>query len=110
MRNWRVGRKEFEVVRSASGTRRVSCNFGGLNMRKILAVALALAVMDASAQDVQTVKIGHVAPISGPQASYGKDNENGARMAIEDLNAQNVVIGGKKIKFELVAEDDAADP
>jgi len=64
----------------------------------------------ASAQDVQVVKIGHVAPISGAQASYGKDNENGARMAIEDLNAQNVTIGGKKVRFELVAEDDAADP
>ena len=31
-------------------------------------------------------------------------------MAIEELNAQGVTIGGKKIKFELVAEDDAADP
>jgi len=51
-----------------------------------------------------------VAPMSGAQAHYGKDNENGARMAIDDLNAQNIVIGGKKIKFELVAEDDAADP
>ena len=73
------------------------------------AVIAALASI-AGAQDVQVVKIGHVAPVSGPQASYGKDNENGARMAVEDLNTQNVVIGGKKIKFELVAEDDAADP
>jgi branched-chain amino acid transport system substrate-binding protein len=56
------------------------------------------------------VRIGHVAPGSGPQAHYGKDNENGVRMAIEDLNAQNIVIGGKKIRFEIVAEDDAADP
>jgi branched-chain amino acid transport system substrate-binding protein len=40
----------------------------------------------------------------------GKDNENGARMAIEELNTQNIVIGGKKIKFEIQAEDDAADP
>ena len=74
------------------------------------AAAIAAIVGVASAQDVQVVKIGHVAPISGPQAAYGKDNENGARMAIEDLNAQNVVIGGKKVKFELLAEDDAADP
>ena len=50
------------------------------------------------------------APISGAQAHYGKDNENGVRMAIEDLNAQGVMIGGKKVKFEIVAEDDAADP
>ena len=78
---------------------------------KIIAVA-ALAVLAgaASAQDVQVVKIGHVAPMSGAQAHYGKDNENGARMAVEDLNTQNIVIGGKKIKWELAAEDDAADP
>jgi branched-chain amino acid transport system substrate-binding protein len=64
----------------------------------------------ASAQDTQVVKIGHVAPMSGGQAHYGKDNENGARMAIEELNTQNIVIGGKKIRFESQAEDDAADP
>ena len=59
----------------------------------------------ASAQDTQVVKIGHVAPMSGGQAHYGKDNENGVRMAIEELNTQNIVIGGKKIKFEIAAED-----
>ncbi|MBI3369615.1 MAG: branched-chain amino acid ABC transporter substrate-binding protein [Burkholderiales bacterium] len=41
---------------------------------------------------------------------YGKDNENGARMAVDDLNKKGVTIGGKKVKLELVAEDDAADP
>jgi branched-chain amino acid transport system substrate-binding protein len=56
------------------------------------------------------VKIGHVAPTSGAIAHLGKDNENGARMAIEDLNAKGLTIDGKKIKFELLAEDDAADP
>ncbi|MBK5207753.1 MAG: branched-chain amino acid ABC transporter substrate-binding protein [Polaromonas sp.] len=77
---------------------------------KVTAVAiLAMVAGFASAQDA-VVKIGHVAPMSGSQAHYGKDNENGARMAIDDLNAQNLVIGGKKVKFELVAEDDAADP
>jgi branched-chain amino acid transport system substrate-binding protein len=56
------------------------------------------------------VRLGHVAPISGPQAHYGKDNENGARFAIDDLNKQDISIGGKKVKWELLAEDDAADP
>ena len=56
------------------------------------------------------VKIGHVGPTSGSQADLGKDNENGARMAIDELNAKGVMIGGKKAKFELLAEDDAADP
>jgi branched-chain amino acid transport system substrate-binding protein len=57
-----------------------------------------------------TVTIGSVAPMSGPQAHYGKDNDNGVRMAIEDLNAQNITIGGKPIHFEVDTEDDAADP
>jgi branched-chain amino acid transport system substrate-binding protein len=34
------------------------------------------------------VKLGHVAPMTGPQAHLGKDNENGAVLAIEELNAQ----------------------
>jgi branched-chain amino acid transport system substrate-binding protein len=63
----------------------------------------------AMAQE-QVVKIGHVGPVSGAIAHLGKDNEYGARLAIEELNAKGVSIGGKKIKFELVAEDDAADP
>ena len=64
----------------------------------------------AQVQAQTVVRIGHVAPVSGPQAHFGRDNENGARLAVEELNAQGVTIGGKKVKFELVAEDDAADP
>ena len=56
------------------------------------------------------VKIGHVGPTSGAIAHFGKDNENGAKMAIEELNAAGVMIGGKPAKFELLAEDDAGDP
>ena len=56
------------------------------------------------------VKIGHVGPTSGAIAHLGKDNENGARMAVEELNAAGVVIDGKKVTIELIAEDDAADP
>ena len=56
------------------------------------------------------VKIGHVGPVSGAIAHLGKDNEYGARFAVEELNAKGVSIGGKKVKFELVAEDDGADP
>ncbi|HKX95759.1 MAG TPA: branched-chain amino acid ABC transporter substrate-binding protein, partial [Methylibium sp.] len=82
-----------------------------------LAVSAALAIVlvgcgkkQEAASDELVIKIGHVAPVSGQSAHLGKDNENGARMAIDDLNAKALVIGGKKAKFELVAEDDAADP
>ncbi len=61
------------------------------------------------AQDL-VVKIGHVGPTSGSIAHLGKDNEMGARMAVDELNAKGVTIGGKKAKFELLAEDDAGDP
>ncbi|WP_042887065.1 branched-chain amino acid ABC transporter substrate-binding protein [Cupriavidus necator] len=56
------------------------------------------------------VKIGHVAPLTGGIAHLGKDNENGARLAVEDVNKAGLELGGKKIKLELVGEDDAADP
>ena len=56
------------------------------------------------------VKIGHVGPTSGPIARLGKDNENGGRMAIEALNAANITLGGRAATFELLAQDDAADP
>jgi branched-chain amino acid transport system substrate-binding protein len=80
-----------------------------VKLNLIAAASVALLAGAASAQDM-VVKIGHVGPVSGAQAHYGKDNENGARMAIDDLNAKGVTIGGKKVKLELVPEDDAADP
>lgn len=82
-----------------------------MQMKLKLTVAAAVALVSGMtmAQDM-VIRIGHVAPMSGSQAHYGKDNANGAKMAIEDLNAQGVSIGGKKVKFELLAEDDAADP
>ncbi|MFZ6647338.1 branched-chain amino acid ABC transporter substrate-binding protein [Undibacterium sp. TJN25] len=75
-----------------------------------LAGAIAFAFAGTAAAQEQVVKIGHVGPISGAIAHLGKDNENGAKMAIEELNAKGVTIGGKKVKFELLAEDDGADP
>ena len=56
------------------------------------------------------VKIGHVGPLTGSIAHLGKDNENGVRLAIDEANAKGVTLDGKKIKFELMGEDDQADP
>lgn len=80
-----------------------------IKMIPLVAAALAMNAGGAIAQDL-VVRIGHVAPTSGPSAHLGKDNENGARMAIDELNARGVKIGGKRAKFELLAEDDAAEP
>ncbi|MEQ6289005.1 branched-chain amino acid ABC transporter substrate-binding protein [Vogesella sp. GCM10023246] len=76
-------------------------------------IALAFGAMasgSALAAGDQVVKIGLTGPLTGPQAATGKDDENGARMALDYVNSQGLVIGGKKTKFELVSEDDSADP
>jgi branched-chain amino acid transport system substrate-binding protein len=76
---------------------------------KLIPLAIAMAFAgSAGAQEV--VKIGHVAPSSGASAHLGKDNENGAKMAIEELNAKGFTINGKKVTLQLLTEDDAADP
>lgn len=78
-------------------------------MKKQVLLAVGLAATGlASAQE--TVRIGHAAAITGPVAHFGKDSENGARMAIDALNARGATIGGKKVKWVLVPEDDAGDP
>ncbi|WP_353140277.1 branched-chain amino acid ABC transporter substrate-binding protein [Limnohabitans sp.] len=77
---------------------------------KLTAVATLAAIGSLALAQEQVVKIGHVGPVSGAIAHLGKDNELGARLAIEELNAKGVSINGKKVKLELVAEDDAADP
>jgi len=80
-----------------------------VKLNLIVAATAVLFGSTAYAEDM-LVKIGHVGPVSGAISHLGKDNENGARMAIDDLNAKHVKIGGKTVKFELEAEDDAADP
>jgi len=80
--------------------------------RTAMSLAVAAAIgLSASAVSAQTVvKIGHVGPMTGAIAHLGKDNELGAKLAIEDLNAKGVKLGGQAVKFELISEDDAADP
>ena len=87
---------------------------------KLAVIVASVAVLTACGQKEEAVapaadaplivKIGHVGPTSGAIAHLGKDNENGGRMAIEELNASGLVIGGRPVTFELLAEDDAADP
>lgn len=82
---------------------------GFLKRQCVFALACLFGTGVAQSAEV-LVKIGHVAPLSGPQAHYGKDNESGARLAIEDLNAMKIQLDGGTAKFQLVPEDDAADP
>lgn len=94
-----------------------------MNKNLITLAVLPLALLTACGQKAEqtqsaasgaieanevVVHIGHAAPLTGAQAHLGKDNENGVRLAIDELNAGNFQIGGKKARFELLSEDDQA--
>ena len=86
-----------------------------MNESRILAIGGAVVVIlggcgksepppapKAEAPQEMIVKIGHAAPLTGGIAHLGKDNENGARLAVDEANARNIVIDGKKVKFEML--------
>ncbi|CAK0773149.1 branched-chain amino acid transport system substrate-binding protein [Gammaproteobacteria bacterium] len=79
-------------------------------MKIITNILIGLSLLTATAQAVEIVKLGVVAPLTGPQAHQGKDIENGARLAIDEINSVNPTLDGKSVRFELLVEDDQADP
>jgi branched-chain amino acid transport system substrate-binding protein len=74
------------------------------------ALAMIVAAHPLLARADMTVKIGQVSPLTGELAHIGKDDENGVRLAIEDLNAKKIQIGGQAVTFVMDSQDDAADP
>jgi branched-chain amino acid transport system substrate-binding protein len=74
-----------------------------------LPAALCLPATAAAAED-QVVKIGLSGPLSGANAFAGKDNENGVRLAVDELNGRTLKVAGKRLRFELLSEDDQGDP
>ncbi len=83
----------------------------------VVAIA-AMAVISSCGEDKKaqapakpaiSIAIGSVAPLTGGIAHLGKDNENGARLAVEEANAAKIKIDGKEAVFELLAEDDQED-
>ena len=88
-----------------------------MNFRKFALSALSLALAFSLAGCGKTestgatvIKIGSVAPLTGPQTHIGKDNENGARLAVDEINGKGLELGGRKVKLELLGEDDQAEP
>ncbi len=78
-----------------------------------LALAVALSITGCGKKEAtgnEVIKVGSVAPLTGPQTHIGKDNENGARLAVDEINAKGLELGGKKVTLELLGEDDQAEP
>lgn len=77
----------------------------------IVAAAVLAACGKTSVCDKpDVVCIGSVAPLTGPQAHLGKDSDAGVRFAADEINAKGLSIGGKKVRIEVISEDDQADP
>ena len=60
--------------------------------------------------DKQIVVLGHAGPLTGSIAHQGKDDENGVALALDEANAANPVIGGRRVTFRMLSEDDQGDP
>lgn len=79
-------------------------------MQLLLAVGASVLIARPSAAAETQVEIGFASPLTGSEASYGKDDQNGAQLALDEANAANIKIGGKRVKFVLDSQDDQADP
>jgi branched-chain amino acid transport system substrate-binding protein len=75
-----------------------------------IACGVALSLPASASLAEKVVKIGSVAPLTGPQAHLGRDNDNGVRLAVEQANARGVRLDGERVRIEVVSEDDQADP
>lgn len=82
-----------------------------MSLARLLAVCSTLLfVACATPPQPSVVRIGIAGPTSGVIGHLGRDNEYGARLAIEELNQSSFNIGGRVVTFELVSRDDRADP
>ncbi len=79
------------------------------SLKTTLVATAALACAASALAQEQIVKIGHSGPLSGPNTFAGRDNDNGVRLAVEELNARKINVGGKTLKFEVISEDDQCD-
>ncbi|HKU45917.1 MAG TPA: branched-chain amino acid ABC transporter substrate-binding protein [Burkholderiales bacterium] len=82
----------------------------GIGLTALAAAVALIGCGQGGGSGGAEVKIGHVGPLTGGIAHLGKDNENGARLAVEEANAAKLKIDGKEVKFTFVGEDDQADP
>ncbi len=76
-------------------------------MKRLLALALSLAVSPALAAD--TIKLALTGPYSGGSAPMGTSTRDGSKLAIAEINAAGgIQVGAKKMKIEIIERDDEA--
>lgn len=75
--------------------------------KRIIAGVIAGFAAIASTSAWADIKVGVIAPLTGPNAAFGAQLKNGAEQAAEDLNAAGGINGQK---IQLVFGDDASQP
>lgn len=93
--------------------------FGSRRSKRLLHVAAAAGVLaltagcssglaggGSEAADDGPIKIGMLAPFSGSESAFGEYMQNGAQLAVNEINADGGVLGRD---LELLVEDDACD-
>ena len=94
-------RKNFQANRGAmTSTDRAPS--GAQRICLILGVALAV-IQPTTIRAAEPIKIGVVAPLTGPLADAGRYGVQGAKLAVEEVNKAGGVLGRQ---LELVIEDD----
>ena len=74
---------------------------------RLLATAFAAALAATSAHGQETIKIGMTQPLTGAVAASGNFVANGAKIAVDVINAKGGVLGKK---LELILEDNKSNP
>jgi branched-chain amino acid transport system substrate-binding protein len=76
-------------------------------MKRLIGIALGMALGLGTAHAADTVKIGLMAPITGSWASEGQEMRKNVELLAADVNAKGGLLGKK---VEIVVEDDGGDP
>jgi branched-chain amino acid transport system substrate-binding protein len=102
---WAVRRSGTEMTSKMRGSR----DTAGRAVSVLCCIATALLLAGCS-REPAVVKIGVGQPLSGNLGALGQDMVNGAKMAIDEINAKGGVrIGANRATLELVTADDKAD-
>jgi branched-chain amino acid transport system substrate-binding protein len=81
------------------------------NLQSIFLVLVAISVvafmLPSQAAAADTIKVGIVLPLTGPQAKFGEIEKQSFDMALEEINGGG---GVKGMKLEFIMEDDTGRP
>lgn len=80
--------------------------FAVVALSVMMAVVMAGCGSKSSSEGGDTLKLGGIGPLTGPAALYGTAVQNGAKLAVDEINKK----GELPFKLEFTMQDDEHDP